>query len=231
MPMLVAARAELRHMRTHPKPLARPVIALSGWGDMGFLARQISMEIRRGTGDTRVAEASFFLHLTFPACRQKVVERVEKTWPSADPHETVEVDVVAHSMGGLIARFAALPERAPGFGPAHLPLGKRLRIHTLYTVGTPHLGANQAKLFHMADARARDMMPGSVFLEALNAAPLAHAIVPYGIHGDWVVGAANIAPIGTEAQLFERRPLRPSHAGATTDSRILASILKRLRGE
>ena len=231
MSTTIAARADLRHMRTNPKPLARPVIALSGWGDFGFLARQISMEIRRGTGDVRVAEASFFLHLTFQACRKKVVERVEKLWPSADPHETVEVDVVAHSMGGLIARFAAVPQDMPGFKPEHLPVGKRLRIHTLYTVGTPHLGANQAKLFQKADARARDMMPGSDFLEALNAAPPVHVIVPYGIHGDWVVGVGNVAPAGTEAQLFDRRPLRPSHAGATTDSRILASILKRLRGE
>ena len=231
MTTLVFSRAELRRMRATPKSLARPVIALSGWGDMGLLARQISTEIRRATGDTKVAEASFFLHLTFPACRKKVVERVEKMWPSDNPDETVEVDVVAHSMGGLIARFAALPAGAPGFGGEHTPIGRRLRIHTLYTVGTPHLGANQAKLFQKADARARDMMPGSAFLEALNAVPPPHAIVPYGIHGDWVVGAANVAPAGTEARLFTRRPLRPSHAGATTDSRILAGILKGLRGE
>ena len=231
MSTVIFARAELRRMRADPKPLARPVIALSGWGDFGILARQISTEIRRGTGDVRVAEASFFLHVTFPACRKKVVERIEKLWPSADPHETTEVDVVAHSMGGLIARFAAVPQDMPGFKPEHLPVGKRLRIHTLYTVGTPHLGANQAKLFHRVDARVRDMMPDSAFLEALNAAPPIHRIVPYGIHGDWVVGVKNVAPLGAAAQLFERRLLRPSHAGATTDSRILASILKNLRGE
>ncbi len=226
-----AARTYLRHFRQWPKALARPVVVLSGWGDPGVVAAQVARDIRRATGDVRVADISFFWQFTMHHCRARVVERVQALWPSTDAHETVEVDVVAHSMGGLVARFAALADGTPGFDADHAPKGRRLKIRMLHTVGTPHQGANQAKLFEKWDARAKAMMKDSAFLTALNAALPAHAIVPYAIEGDWVVGLENAAPHGHELRRFTRRLLRPSHAGATTDPRILLEIVKHLRGD
>lgn len=228
-----AARAQLRHLRAHPAPLPRPVVVLSGWGDPGVIAWQVAQMLRRTTGEHRVAEVSFFWRFTMAACRAKVVSRVEALWPSRHPDETVEVDVVAHSMGGLVARYAALPAGTPGFDADHAPTGKRLRIRTLHTVGTPHCGANQAKLAHKLDPRAKAMMPGSDFLKALDAAGRQSAIIPYGIEGDWVVGLENAvhAHATPEESLrrFTRRPLRPSHAGATTDPRVMLEIVKHLK--
>lgn len=227
-----AARTQLRHLRAHPKPLDRPVLVLSGWGDPGVIAWQVAQSIRHATGDTRVGEASFFWNFTFPACRAKVVAHVQALWPAAGPEETMEVDVVAHSMGGLIARYAALPAGTSGFDADHAPAGRRLKIRTLHTVGTPHLGANLAGLFHRVDPRAKAMMKESEFLKALNAAAHPCDIVPYGIDGDWVVGLENVAPHGGELRRFPRRSLlHPAHAGAATDPRILLAIMKQLRGE
>ncbi len=224
-----AARAYLRHFRQWPKALARPVVVLSGWGDPGVIAAQVARDIRRATGDVRVTDISFFWQFTMHDCRARVVQRVQALWPSANAGETVEVDVVGHSMGGLVARFAALAAGAPGFVADHAPQGRRLNIRMLHTVGTPHQGANQARLFGKWDARAKAMMKDSDFLKALNGATPAHAIVPYAIEGDWVVGLENTAPDGHELRRFPRRLLRPSHAGATTDPRILLEIVKQLR--
>ncbi|MEV5952864.1 alpha/beta fold hydrolase [Streptomyces sp. NPDC051987] len=65
------------------------------------------------------------------------------------------VDVVGHSLGGLIARYYV--QR----------LGGDLRVRTLVTLGTPHGGTRVAPL---ADAHpiVRQMRPGSQVIEELN---------------------------------------------------------------
>ncbi|MEU4929407.1 alpha/beta fold hydrolase [Streptomyces yokosukanensis] len=64
------------------------------------------------------------------------------------------VDIVGHSLGGLIARYYA--QR----------LGGDLRVRTLVTLGTPHSGTSAAPL---ADAHpiVRQMRPGSGVIEEL----------------------------------------------------------------
>src|SRR6185369_10092730 len=114
---------------------------------------------------------SYTFGTRFDTLARTVIERVEATWPSDNPEETVEVDVVGVSMGGLVARWAALPP-ADRFreGAAHNPgaTGKRLRIRNLYTLGTPHRGAILANLI-APDPIARDMRAGSGFLRTLDA--------------------------------------------------------------
>ena len=57
------------------------------------------------------------------------------TWTSSSP--TIEpVDVVAHSMGGLIVRFA-LAKQSVGAWPA-------LEVEDVITLGSPHGGVNFA---------------------------------------------------------------------------------------
>ncbi|MET9734723.1 alpha/beta fold hydrolase [Streptomyces sp. NPDC006458] len=65
------------------------------------------------------------------------------------------VDIVGHSLGGLIARYYA--QR----------LGGDLRVRTLVTLGTPHSGTRVAPL---ADAHpiVRQMRPGSQVIEELS---------------------------------------------------------------
>ncbi|MFI8088116.1 esterase/lipase family protein [Streptomyces sp. NPDC086080] len=66
-----------------------------------------------------------------------------------------QVDVVGHSLGGLIARYYV--QR----------LGGDTRVRTLVTLGTPHSGTRVARL---ADAHpiVRQMRPGSPVLEELS---------------------------------------------------------------
>ncbi|MEU0335074.1 alpha/beta fold hydrolase [Streptomyces sp. NPDC006193] len=67
---------------------------------------------------------------------------------------SARVDVVGHSLGGLIARYYVQC------------LGGDLRVRTLVTLGTPHSGTRVAPL---ADAHpiVRQMRPGSPVIEAL----------------------------------------------------------------
>ncbi|MFE0672835.1 esterase/lipase family protein [Streptomyces sp. NPDC058867] len=64
------------------------------------------------------------------------------------------VDVVGHSLGGLIARYYV--QR----------LGGDLRVRTLVTLGTPHAGTRVAPLAN-AHPIVRQMRPGSAVLEEL----------------------------------------------------------------
>jgi hypothetical protein len=67
---------------------------------------------------------------------------------------STQVDIVGHSLGGLIARYYVQC------------LGGDLRVRTLVTLGTPHAGTRVAPL---ADAHpiVRQMRPGSAVIEEL----------------------------------------------------------------
>ena len=65
-----------------------------------------------------------------------------------------QVDIVAHSMGGVVARLALLE------------VGTMQRVHTLITLGTPHAGTQLARLG--GTGRCRDLRPGSLVMEALS---------------------------------------------------------------
>jgi pimeloyl-ACP methyl ester carboxylesterase len=65
------------------------------------------------------------------------------------------VHVVAHSLGGLVARYYVQK------------LGGDARVHTLVTLGTPHGGTNAARL--VPHTLVRQMRPGSSVLAALAA--------------------------------------------------------------
>ncbi|MER5179547.1 alpha/beta fold hydrolase [Streptomyces sp. NPDC002896] len=73
-----------------------------------------------------------------------------------------EVDIVGHSLGGLIARYYV--QR----------LGGDVRVRTLVTLGTPHSGTRIAPLLD-AHPIVRQMRPGSEVIEELRqAAPDCH---------------------------------------------------------
>jgi hypothetical protein len=218
------AERAIAEMRADPRPLARPVVVLGGIHDPGFAAPAVARRIRKACGDDApVMAISFFGASTFDACRQRTLEAVQRAWPSADDGTTVEVDVIGISMGGLVARYAA---RALDDG------SRRLRIRRLFTISTPHRGARLAEL-PTIDPRAIDMRAGSGFLTALNRLTAAEdpPIVAYGRLDDLVVGTANTAMPGGEP-IWVRAPfLSPSHLACSHDPRILADILRRIRGE
>ncbi len=220
------AKAALHEMRRDPRPLERPVIIAAGLFDAGMSVDQMAGTLRRVTGDNHMVVTATFMSLTtgsFDGCRDHLIEKVERAWGTTDTGETIEVDVIGFSMGGLVARHASRP-RTDG--------GTRLDIRRLFTISTPHRGARMAGMPSFDD-RTVDMRSGSEFLAELDdALPDAdYVMYNYTRLGDWIVGAENAAPPGQTAWWVPAPPASFSHLGAATDPRIMADIARRLRGD
>jgi pimeloyl-ACP methyl ester carboxylesterase len=221
------AQSMLKDMRKHPKPLQRPLVVLSGFCDPGIAAGHLRSQFRRLTGDRRVIGVSFLFCGDFDACREKVIEAVDRAFPSDDPIWTSEVDVVGVSMGGLVARYAAVPKNDE-------PGARRLRIARMFTISSPHRGAAMAAAPTLHQLQ-RDMRQQSSFIgrltEAEAADDVAYEIYPYVRLGDTIVGAENAAPAGQTPWWVPAEPLQDSHLMAMMDARIIADVARRLRGE
>ncbi len=243
------AAAALKQMNDDPRPLPRPVIVLGGIHDPGFVAPHIADGIRDAVPDrTQVIHVSFFETGDFDSCAEKLIRKIDEHFPCDDPNQTpnqtIEVDVVAFSMGGLVARHAA----SDAYASAH---GRRLHMARLFTISTPHQGADLADLPTL-DQRIKDMREGSAFLTQLNGDgilhPEAHAdsimltsqpegdarngytLFAYVRLDDGVIGEEHAAPPGVNAW-WVPNGLALSHLMAGFDNRILADILRRLRDE
>lgn len=218
------AKADLRAMRDEPKPLARPLIIIAGWNSPGITIAWMADRLRSlTTNPDSIITISVFSNRTFDTAARRVISKLEARFPSSDPTSTIEVDVIGLSMGGLVARYAALPE-APG--------GKQLRINRLFTLATPHHGAKMASRFTL-DPRVKDMCASSPFLCALDSAATTatYAVIPYVTLGDGMVGSANARWIDGHVWWVPARPLAFPHLSITGDPRLIADMARRLRGE
>ena len=220
---MAQAECELEAMNTAPKPLVRPVIVVSGIFDPGIGSQALADELRSMcTGDAPIIAIHFSGAKTFDACAARVIEAIEHAIPSADLDQTIEVDVVASSMGGVVARVAATDDSAAG--------RKRLNIGRLFTISTPHRGA---KLAHSSsfDKRISAMCHDSDLITSLNAEPCGYELIAYTRLDDGIVGEENTAPPGQNPYWVANMPFRSAHLEANNDPRILADIARRLRGE
>ncbi|MEY3144279.1 MAG: hypothetical protein RLY21_2772 [Planctomycetota bacterium] len=212
------AQADLDRMTANPLPLERPLVVLAGIGDpkisSGALIRGLAPCV---TGT--IVELSFFNEFTFEGCRQKLLREVAAAL-DVDPDHLPEVDVVAFSMGGLIARDAAIPDRA----------ARQLPIRRLYTISAPHEGARLAGI-PMGLPQGEDMTPGSEFMERLRVAPRTYELVCYARLDDITVGEEFAAPYGEPLWWVPTPSGEWSHMAAFSDPRIIADIARRLRGE
>ncbi|MHC5003469.1 MAG: lipase family alpha/beta hydrolase [Planctomycetota bacterium] len=218
------ARQELLQMRDAPVSLDRPLVIASGIHDPGLAGGNLCQKLRRVLDeDAVIIRVAFIEQWSFDKCREKLIRTLEQSLPCDDPDRTVEVDVIGISMGGLVARYAALP-RSDG--------GRRLVIRRLFTVATPHRGARLASL-PTIDSRAIDMRSGSSFLRQLDEfeADAEYEIYPYARLGDCVVGPENAAPPGTNPWWVANPPFSFAHLWASNDPRIVADIARRLRSE
>lgn len=221
---LASARGELA---ANPAILPRPLVVLAGWRsppmpDGGVLAR-LSPLIPGARDTLGVTYASLG---TIESAARRVVERVEARFPAGRTTDTIEVDVVAISMGGLVARLAS----GDDFARRH----RRLRIARLFTLATPHRGARLAR-FIRPDHAAACMRPGSEFLRGLDGElPRAgFELTCYAQLRDWWVGARNTSPIGRVPIWCEPRGLFGrwlSHFAINFNPRVLTDVALRLRG-
>ena len=217
-----SARTAIREMESCPKPLDRPLLILGGFSDPGINTGTMRSSCRKLFSDDRIVVANFAGTTSFEQCRARAIEAVERKFPSADPEQTVEVDVIGLSMGGLVARIAAETD-APG--------QKRLRIARLFAVSSPFRGAKLARYPIVLTSMHRDMRQGSELLEALNDSPAPYPVFAYTRLNDFIVGEELAAPAGQTAWWVDTPSLGIAHFGAMIDPRILADIARRLRAE
>ncbi|WP_432799283.1 hypothetical protein [Poriferisphaera sp. WC338] len=232
------ASKALEDMSVDPAVPDRPVLVLSGWMVPRSFSQGMADDICKGIDRKHVVPLSFFGTASFNDSANTVVQTLEKRFPSDDEYETVEVDVVAFSMGGLIARYAAIPPTdapmtATFAGKKSSSLRKRLNINRLYTICTPHKGAQLAP-FGMLDPSARDMITDSDLLQALDqdyAVNHRFDLKAYARLHDLIVGEQNTAPEGEPIWWVGRTFSGIGHVFANRDPRILADILRELRQE
>lgn len=109
-----------------------------------------------------------------------VGDRLESMY---DEHGS-EVDIVAHSMGGLDSRWCVEKQDGAGY------------VDDLITLGTPHQGTYAAYLGYLTPG-GRDMVPGSEFLEELNDGTLAEGLDyhAYWSHADELIDPSRYAKL------------------------------------
>jgi hypothetical protein len=108
---LRAASRELSGIERRSIHLERPLVIAAGFLDPGFGVSSLTSRMRRMVDDpSMVVEVAFFSTPTFAMARERMIEKIESLYPSDDPLETIEVDVIGISMGGLVSRYAAAPD-------------------------------------------------------------------------------------------------------------------------
>lgn len=116
---------------------------------------------------------------------RKIAETVEETLVTYDAEQ---VDIVGHSMGGLLARYYI------EF------MGGDKRVKHCIMLGTPNAGSKLAPF--ALSPLGRDLMPGSDFLTELNAAPLSTTVnytTIFSLHDNLVIPAESAELPGAEA--------------------------------
>lgn len=218
------AERDLARMAQDPQPLERPLVVIGGFVDPGFAAVALHDQMARCTGDHRIATISLFECMNFEECCRKIVGVVGRAFPSDDPRQTSEVDVIGYSMGGLAARLAAEGGPSGSIAP-------RLRIHRLFTIDAPNQGAARAAQMPVLHPLQREMRPGSAVLVALNARPPGYPVFAYVRLNDQPIGVPNAGVAGCPLWWVATPPFSNPHMGASQDPRILADIARRLRGQ
>jgi triacylglycerol esterase/lipase EstA (alpha/beta hydrolase family) len=97
------------------------------------------------------------------------------------------VDIVAHSLGGLVARIAVTDH------------GLADHVRTLVTLGTPHAGTHPARFANTS--RTRDLRPDSALIQRVNAKPWpdgVHAVTFWSRNDLIILPAESAAAPGTE---------------------------------
>lgn len=219
----IRAREDLSRMRKSPVPLERPLLVLGGINEVGYgpwLTRRELDPILSGPKTTVIYP--FADHFNY--CRRKVIEEVDRAFGSHRDDETVEVDVIGQSMGGVVAMFAALRDES---------LGKRLRIRRLFTLASPLRGARLANALSWISPVPLHHDLRSESLDKLNLhGSVDYDVVSYTRLNDGIVGARYAyLPSAAGVWWVDHPRFDLPHTGCFADVRVLADIGRRLRGE
>ncbi len=130
-----------------------PILMVHGLG--GHRGNFIGMQaMLRLSGRTRTYALGFPAEMTLEAQAEAVRRTVQEILRVNRLGKKGRVDLVAHSMGGLVARLALVEKST------------RARVRVLVTLGTPHAGTFVARFG--ASAHIRELRPGSETLRTLK---------------------------------------------------------------
>ncbi|MEM0984372.1 MAG: hypothetical protein AAGI17_10525 [Planctomycetota bacterium] len=216
-------RAEFERMKAEPVELERPLVIIGGYLSPPMVADSYGKQISRLTGEDMgdLIRVPMIGVQTFEQAVEVVLDALYKRYPQVENGETIEVDVIGISMGGIVAMQAAEPaDDRP-----------RLKIRRLYTLGSPHRGADLAQKITLEQI-SQDMRYKSLRLVKLheNRDKWGYELYPYAILDDNIVGTRNSAPWG-EAPIWVQRHTFVTHFGLEHDDQILIDVARRLRGE
>ena len=166
-----------------------PVVLLHGFGVTSAVLRPIEARIRRTLGRPVIRlrlGGRLPLHL---ADVRRTARRVDRALARlAERSSFGRVDVVGHSLGGLVATYWL----------KRIDQGRRIR--RVITLGTPHRGTPFAYLgvllFGAISPAVWQMLPGSRLVRELEALPVPESaeLLALGSHDDAVVPARLAAP-------------------------------------
>lgn len=142
----------------------RPVLFVHGLG--GHPGNFSLMKLFfRACGRRRIYTLSFRDEESLEAVAQRLVSLLEEVARQNNLPQEERFDIVAHSMGGIVARLAL---ELPHFAT---------RVKTLITLGTPHSGTYTARFANTP--HVLQLRPGSALVERLKAQ------LPWGAREGW----------------------------------------------
>lgn len=191
-------------------PRPRPVLLLHGFACSRAVWRPLLARLAAaGAGPVRAVS----LQPLFAAMDTHAAQLRGELEALAASGAAAPVTIVAHSMGGLVAR-AALRTAPPGL------------IGRIITLGTPHHGTSLACWFGWPSTR--QMCPGSDWLAQLNASQEGRLGIPvttlYSLDDNYIVPAASARLDG--ARNIEFQGL--GHLGLLTANAVLDRVISEL---
>ena len=130
----------------------RPILCVHGWGGhpQNFWPLKGVLWLH---GRRRVYSIAYEAEPTLEDGAAELSRALHAIVTANDLGADAEIDIVAHSMGGLVVRLAMLDDAFAA------------RVRTIVTLATPHQGTHAARF--LATHRALDLRPGSPVLARL----------------------------------------------------------------
>ncbi|MHC5112532.1 MAG: lipase family protein [Planctomycetota bacterium] len=221
------AWAALEEMAADPRKPQRPVLITGGWQGKNLDSVRTYKLAAMALGEENLIVVTYGGINTMSGARTRTIQRVlEAAGPVDANGYTPEVDVIGISMGGTVARDAACPPREDGTDDPH-----RLKIDTFYGISVPHQGLRLGVL-GFYNRMAREMFSDSETNNRIQKyfEPGDYRIEDYGRLGDPWVGVENATVSGQTIRWLPNTGIGQAHLGFK-DPRIVADIVKRIRGE
>jgi triacylglycerol lipase len=195
-----------------------PVLLVPGWGDLAVTMEPLRRRFTEaGWPESRVSVLAFRDPVGSNEAHAAEIDRAVRILRGLTG--APQVDVVAHSMGGLATRH-------------FLQVGGEAdRVRRAVFLGTPHRGTVVAVLSW--GEGGREMVPGSIFLNRLNAG----LPVPEGVEALAVRTPLDTRVIPASSAILHGAGVAnvelccPTHQGLVDDDRTFQEILLFLQGE